>query len=153
MRDLLRAAYHVAAKSKDQSTQVGAIIVKDQQLLLQACNTFVGEEHQERPLKYSFIEHAERYVIYQAAKYGIPLKNTTLICPWASCPDCARGIVLSGITCVIGHQQALDKTPVRWREEVDLGIKIMKKGSVEYILFDGNIGQVQNLFDGELWQP
>jgi hypothetical protein len=54
---------------------------------------------------------------------------------------------------VIGHQQAYDKTPPRWLDEVALGLQILRGGGVTYHMFDGHIGDVENLFDGEIWWP
>lgn len=160
-RDLMRTAYGVADReSTDTSTRVGAVIIDDDgNILVSGANAFINPgmaalpENHVRPRKYGIIEHAERAAIYSATLLGIPLLGRTMICPWACCSDCARGIVLSGIKLVIAHQQAFDLTPDRWREEVDLGIEILENCGVSYTLYDGEIGNVKNLFNGEIWYP
>ena len=61
----------VAKKSKDQSTQIGAVIVgPDNEIRSTGYNSFPCginddlQERQERPEKYYWIEHAERNALY-----------------------------------------------------------------------------------------
>jgi len=160
-RDSMLMAYEIAAKeSTDTSTKNGAVIINDDgDVLAYGANAFIDPamaaivENHERPRKYKITEHAERAAIYRATMLGIPLDGRTMVCPWACCSDCARGIVLSGIRLVIAHQQAFDLTPERWREEVDLGIEILESCGVSYTLYDGAIGGVENLFNGGIWRP
>ena len=63
----------VAKKSKDQSTQIGAVIVvPDNEIRSIIYNSFPSginddlQERQERPEKYYWIEHAERNALYNA---------------------------------------------------------------------------------------
>lgn len=160
MRDLLRRAYQLACTSTDTSTKNGALLItREGVVVVDGVNAFTdGEQildprNYERPRKYKVTEHAERAAIYKAARLGIPTKGLLMVCPWASCPDCARAIVLAGIIRVIGHRQAYDKTPLRWQEEVAFGLEILRGGGVAYQMFDGQIGGVENLFDGRIWCP
>ncbi len=160
-RDLMLCAYKVAYhESTDANTKIGALLINDDgKVLVSGANAFIDPAmtllpaNHERPRKYKITEHAERASIYKAAMLGIPLQGQTMVCPWACCTDCARAIVLSGIKLVVAHQQAYDMTPERWQEEVSLGIKILEGGGVNYTLFDGEIGSVENLFNGKVWYP
>ena len=65
----------VAKKSKDQSTQIGAVIVgPDNEIRSTGYNSFPKglnddlQERQERPEKYYWIEHAERNALYNASQ-------------------------------------------------------------------------------------
>jgi dCMP deaminase len=158
----MRRAYQLADdQSTDTSTKVGALLIDpvDGVVLTAGVNAFTNLDmandprNYERPRKYKVTEHAERASIYSAAKCGIRTEGLTMVCPWACCSDCARAIVLAGIPLVVAHQQAYDKTPDRWREEVDVGIEILTGGGVEYRLLDAEIGDVENLFNGEVWYP
>jgi len=67
----LGIAEQVKLKSKDESTQVGAVIVgKGHEILSTGYNSFPRglddsrPERQERPHKYPYFEHAERNAIY-----------------------------------------------------------------------------------------
>ena len=157
----MREAYRLASeKSTDTSTKVGAVLIDpDGRILVSGVNAFTNPSmaqdprNRERPRKYKVTEHAERAAIYKAACTGITTTGLTMVCPWACCPDCARGIVLAGIPLVVAHQQAYNMTPERWREEVSIGIEILEGSGVRYILYDGIIGGVENLFDGRIWCP
>lgn len=61
-------------------------------------------ERWERPLKYDFVEHAERNAVYNAARVGIPLKGCRAYLNWEPhpCKDCAKAFIQAGITEVIG---------------------------------------------------
>jgi dCMP deaminase len=161
-RNLMRRAYQLAQdRSTDTSTKNGALLVNPFSgfVVARGVNSFTDSEmvndpkNHERPHKYKVTEHAERAVIYRAAFQGHRTHGLVMVCPWACCADCARGIVLAGISKVVAHQQAYDKTPERWREEVEIGIEILKGGGVEYELLDAKIGDVENLFNGKVWHP
>jgi dCMP deaminase len=161
-QDLLREAYKWAARtSDDRSTQNGSVLVRRGQLvpLLLGVNRFPtrslaeNEANHERPRKYAFTEHAERDVIYSAAKCGLPTDGLVMVCPWACCADCARAICIAGIQKVIAHKQAHDISPERWKQSIEYGKEILAAHQVDYVLWDGKVGGVENLFDGEIWCP
>ena len=154
----LRAAYTAALMSPDTSTRLGALIVQQGWNVSHGCNKFVpgfgdSPEDYERPLKYAVTEHAERNAIFNAFRDGWNLTGLTLCCPWVACPDCARAIVLSGLSEVICHKECMDRTPERWRELVDTGLLILERGGVKVIQWSGKIGGVENLNNGEIWYP
>lgn len=161
-KELMREAYQLAYdESTDTSTKNGALLVDpiDGHVIIGGVNSFTDPEmasnpkNYERPRKYQVTEHAERAVIYKAASRGIKTKNLIMVCPWACCSDCARGIVLAGIPIVVAHKQAYNMTPERWREEVAVGLEILNGSGVTYYLYDGDIDGVENLFNGEVWYP
>ena len=161
-RDLLRQAYRYGDEfSHDTSTKLGAMLVKpDTRLLVEVgTNRYLTKEmrgdpkNHERPRKYAFIEHAERDVIFKAWRQGFITQGLTMIAPWACCGDCARAIVYAGISTVVTHKQAYDRSPERWRESIEHGREILAGGGVDYCQWDGEVGGVVNLFDGETWQP
>ena len=159
VKDYMRIAYINAERdSHDNSTRAGAIIIIDQASHISGVNRFTSakqnnERNLNRERKYPRIVHAERHAIFTAARMGIRLEGKTMVCPWACCPECAQAIVMSGISKVYAHKDALDRTPERWREAIQMGIEILKDGDVEYIPWSGNIGKCVNLFDGEVWYP
>jgi len=159
IRRYMRLAYDYAAKnSHDDSTQVGAMVLVPFGVDLYGTNRFTSPlqkcpENLERSRKYPRIVHAEREVVYTAARLGIQLKGCTMVCPWAACPECAQAIVLSGIDRVYAHKDALDQTPPRWAEAVEIGREILADGGVEFIQWSGKVGDCGNLFNGEVWLP
>ena len=161
-REFMRSAYKLAyEESTDTSTKNGALLIHpvDETTMVGGVNSFADPDmasdvrNYERPRKYQVTEHAERAVIYKAAKSGIRTRGLIMVCPWACCSDCARAIVLSGIPLVVAHKQAFAMTPDRWQEEIDIGLEILEGGGVTYHLLDSEIGGVENLFNGEVWYP
>lgn len=99
----------VAQLSKDRSTKVGAIAIGPNgdvramgyNGMPRGVDDDVDARHQ-RPEKYFWFEHAERNLIFNAARVGVPLEGCTLIVSGLyPCMDCARAIVQSGIKEVI----------------------------------------------------
>lgn len=158
-KELLKKAYEKAKESADPSTQNAALLVNDAgNVLVMETNRFpegviTNKERWERPLKYKFIEHAERNVCYVSAKQGIKTEGLTMVCPWAACSDCARGIIQSGIIRLVTHQQAHDRSPEFWAKEIEIAFAMLKEAGVEIIMYDGAIGAEDVLHSGQLWRP
>lgn len=163
-RELLVMAYQAATKSPDPSSQNGAVLyvrnrdgIHD---LITACNTFpdgvaiLPERLSNRDLKLSFIEHAERNLVYKAAKLGVSLSGETMYVPWFACDNCGRAIICSGIKKVIGHKKIMDATPDRWRASIDMALIMLREAGVEIELYEGDLPEAPEvLFSGKLWQP
>lgn len=153
----LFCSYWIATKSNDPRTQIGAVLVNDGYVLM-AHNTTTPNIPIERVIdnpddKYYLMEHAERSVIYKAAKYGYSTKNATLYSFWAACSDCARAIVLAGITSVYRHKDLNDKTTLRWSDSTRIGDEILISGGVKIIDYEGKLNAPKILFDSETWEP
>jgi len=134
--DYLREACRYATdNSDDPCTQNGAVLVSGRRLIY-AANRFptgvaVTGERLERPTKYSFMEHAERGVIYAAAAAGVPTAGATLYCPWFACADCARAIICAGIREVVGLSLPMgDEAAKRWAESVEKGLSMLTEAGV-----------------------
>jgi dCMP deaminase len=140
----LRIACHAAVtQSDDIHTQNGAVLVTPRGDIISAANHLPAsvkkhDERLQRPLKYSYIEHAERNVIYRAAKMGMPTKHATLYCPWFACADCARAIICAGITEVVGLAHPPAHGP--WQESCDRGDEMFREAGVKYRRLDTKLG-------------
>lgn len=137
----LREACRIAAfESEDPRTQNGALLRTRTGRVVTAANQFpaivLTEERRSNELKYSYIEHAERHVIYKAAREGLSTHDAVLYCPWFACADCARAIILSGISKVIGHVKPRLVTPERWRQSMASADAMFNEAGVEIILID-----------------
>jgi dCMP deaminase len=149
----LREACKVGAhESQDHQTQNGALLRSKRGLVVTAANVLPPmvvptEERMARPNKYKFIEHAERAVIYAAAKAGIPTDGAVLYCPWFACADCARAIILAGITRVVGHTKPRIQSPERWVESILAADQMFHEAGVEIELLQAELG-VRYLFNG-----
>lgn len=160
-RELLRIAYQYASdNSLDTSTHNGSVLVtSDGEEFVRGTNRLPpgvkpdDRRLNQRPDKYDYMEHAERWAIYTAARQGVPTERATLYVPWYACKDCARGIIVAGIKRVVGHKQMFDKTPERWRESIAIGDEMLDEAGVIRDIYDGPIGGVRVLFNGEHWEP
>lgn len=150
--DRLRdACLYAVRHSHDPDTQNGAVLVTASGTIYAAnCVPpgLVRPEHRlARPLKYLYVEHAERAAIYAAAAAGVPTAGATLYCPWFACVDCARAIILAGIREVVGLVAMRNATPARWLENVSLAERMLEEAGVSQRLLAGRVG-AEVLFDG-----
>ena len=104
----LEMATLVASWSKDPSTQVGAIAVRNRTVIAQGYNGFprgMSDEqfrYEQKPLKYKMIVHAEMNLIYNAADNGVSLRNSTVyVVGLPVCSDCAKGLIQVGVSRVV----------------------------------------------------
>ena len=107
--EFLKLAVNYATKrSDDKLTKNGAVLVTaDRKHMVLAANLIPGkikvtEERCDRPLKYQYLEHAERTAIFRAGAEGIATKDSILYCPWFACVDCARAIICAGVKECVG---------------------------------------------------
>lgn len=107
-KNMLRFACNFANLSKDHSTKVGFLLLKDGQTspsifsyngLVSGYNDDCEVRAKTRPEKYLWGEHAERNGLYEyARKY---LNDTMVFCAKFPNMDSARAIVLTGIDLVV----------------------------------------------------
>ncbi|HOH61221.1 MAG TPA: deaminase [Bacilli bacterium] len=144
LRYFINIAEQVKLKSKDRSTQIGAVIVgKDKEIRSTGYNSFPRglddevPERQERPEKYYFFEHSERNAIYNAARVGIPLDESVIIVTSGiPCADCARAIINSGIKAVYCKSICTTKNKEKWNESQEKALQMLKECKVDVIFYD-----------------
>lgn len=162
-RKLLELAYEQAMEfGTDPSTQNGALIVNDNgDVLAAGANHFPKgvqnlPERWERPLKYQFVEHAERNAIFAAARLGVSTQGKIMVCPWFACSDCARAIIQAGIKLVIGHQFPFDLTPDHWKDSIKVAWQMLDEAKVETRMYVGKISDTDSItirFNGKPVHP
>lgn len=107
---MMQLAYKQAAKSADWWRHVGAVLVKEGQVLLTANNHYVPDEqqayydgdprgnfHKGVCIELGIAMHAEAEIICQAAKQGISTTDCDLYVSTFPCPACAKLVAYSGI--------------------------------------------------------
>ncbi len=140
----LNIAENVKLKSKDRRTQIGAVIVgKDNEIVSTGYNSFPRgindnvKERQIRPEKYYWIEHAERNAIYNAARIGVSLRDTTMYLTCGiPCSDCTKGIISSGIKKIYCKVQDTTRNREHWDEHAKRSLQMFKESNVEIIFYD-----------------
>ena len=140
----LNIAENVKLKSKDRRTQIGAVIVgKDNEIVSTGYNSFPRgindnvKERQIRPEKYYWIEHAERNAIYNAARIGVSLRDTTMYLTCGiPCSDCTKGIISAGIKKIYCKVQDTTRNREHWDEHAKRSLQMFKESNVEIIFYD-----------------
>lgn len=136
----LQMADTVRLKSKDPNAQVGAIIVgPEKQILSTGFNGFprnIDDDvpaRWERPVKYEWIEHAERNAIYNAARHGIILHGASMyIFGFAPpCSDCARAIIQTGIQrIVVGRISGSSNWEQQWAVSLKIAQEMLSEAGI-----------------------
>jgi dCMP deaminase len=132
----------VAKKSKDNRTNIGAVIVgKDNEIVSTGYNSFPRginddvPERQEKPEKYHWFEHAERNAIYNAARIGVSTKGCTIyLSHWFPCVECTRAIIQSGIETLYCEPLVGSKVSVTYQESFIRSEKMLHEAGV-YVKF------------------
>jgi dCMP deaminase len=99
----MRIALEIADWSKDTSTKVGCVVVRERRILSTGYNGFPRgcnddvEDRMQRPLKYMWTVHAETNAIYNASRVGVSLERATAYVTMFPCCDCAKAVVQAGI--------------------------------------------------------
>ena len=128
-------AQHASSRSKDPSTQVGAVLVdKDNHLIATGYNGFPPgiaetEERWQRPQKYRRVIHAEMNAIGHAAKIGRATEGSTLYCTHFPCNavGCARLVIASGVKHIV-----CGKPPHGWDEDHEFSKELFDEAGVTY---------------------
>lgn len=121
----MEIAYATSRFSKDESTQVGAVIVGPTNEVRslgyngapRGCSADDRGDTRgsTRPEKYFWYSHAELNAITNAARVGVPLEGSTIVVTHPPCMDCARAIVQAGIKQVVAARPAAEFAE-RWIE-------------------------------------
>lgn len=129
-------------RSKDPSTQVGAVIVSSDNRIIGTgwngmpkCSHWLNNDcllpwgkDSSDPLenKYMYVVHAEPNAIFHASE---SVKGCTMYLTWFPCSDCAKAIVQSGIKRLIYlEENATD----RYRTSMEGAKRMFEMSGVEY---------------------
>ena len=149
-RYFMEMAEHIKTRSKDRSTQVGAIVVGDGHATLSTgYNGFpMGinddkDERHERPTKYMWTEHAERNSVYLAARRGTRLAGSTIYVTGGGmpCADCSRAIIQAGIVEFIGMMGKFSGAGP-WEESCRIGESMLLEAGVRLVFLNDRYERV-----------
>lgn len=130
----LADAWAKAGWSKDPSTQVGAVAVDDDKVVLES--GFNGlprgvedrPERMERPAKYLWTAHAEENLVAQAARPR--LKGSTVFVTHLCCNACARMLINAGVAKVVCGDGRTSMPP----EQFEVAVTMFKEAGVELVM-------------------
>jgi dCMP deaminase len=130
------ADMEVAQWSKDRSRKIGAVIVKDREIIStgyngmpRGVNDDIDERH-ERPEKYHWFIHAEANAIINAARQGKSTLECDMYVNLFPCDTCAGFIVQAGIKRVF-CDSAPDFNDPKFGEAFKRSLVIFEEGGVE----------------------
>ena len=132
----LEMAGIVSTWSKDPSTQIGAIAVKDKRLVSTGYNGFprgiqdYDDRWNNREEKYKYVVHAEMNCIYNANYHNQSLKGSTMyIVGLPVCHECAKGIIQAGVVRVVAE---FKDAPLKWARSTEITEKMFKEAGIIY---------------------
>jgi len=130
----LALAKHISEWSKDPSTQVGSVAVKDRRILATGYNGFPrGVQDSDlrlhnRDQKLLRTVHAEANIVAQAAQSGTTLTNATVyIWPFLPCNACCSLLIQAGITRIVVPDLEI---PERWHESFTTSKEMLKEAAI-----------------------
>ena len=118
----LEMAKLISTWSKDPSTQVGTIAVRNRTVIAQGYNGFPrnindDERYNNRKIKYKYIVHSEMNAIFNAAENGVSLRDSTIY---------TVGLQV-GIKRVVTPEI---ETPERWLESLALTEQMFEEAGI-----------------------
>ena len=134
---LALAEFWAKLKSKDPSTQTGAVIVRPNNTIASlGYNGFPAriedlvEHYEDRETKYERIIHCEMNAVMNANER---VDGCTLYTwPFLSCPRCAVHMITAGIVRVVAPRCPDDKLD-RWQEPLERSKRLFKEAGVEVV--------------------
>ena len=144
-RDLLKICYEHASKSNHTSTHTAALLVDNGNVILDGKNILPSKvkklkERFEGDNRHIYPNHAERDLIYKAARRGIKTEGLMMVMPWLPCIPCANAIISSGIEQLVVHKQMIERTKEEWQKELKDAVQIMEEANVRIVAYDGVVG-------------
>jgi dCMP deaminase len=132
----LAMAQLVSTWSKDPSTAVGAVAVRDRRVLATGFNGLprgvadLSERLEDRAIKLLMTSHAETNVIGTAAHHGVSLNGATIYVTLWPCSHCAAQLINAGVVQVVIPQQI---APERWAQSFSIAQTMFNEANVELL--------------------
>ena len=138
----IRIAREVSYWSKDPSTQVGSIAVKNRKIIATGYNGFpktINDDSgrlADREKKLKLMVHGEMNMIYNAVEHGVKLEGSTVyIWGLPTCEECWKGLVQVGVSRVVMPDIELEGG--KWKEGCAHAKKFMEISNInitEYLM-------------------
>ena len=157
----LREAYQYAwTYSQNPSTATGAVIVKNDRILVWGANcapegVILTPDILACKLRDEYLEHAERAAISKAARMGVPLYKSTMYSPWFPCAPCMRAIANAGIVELVTHKEFNElsaKVDEKWKDSQLVAQDILKQTGIKHRDVSARIGDYTPIrFKGNIY--
>lgn len=136
----MQLAQQVATWSKDPSTTVGCVLVKDKKVVSLGYNGFPKNISDDlnrlykREEKYEITVHAEVNAVTTAALHGVSTEGCTAYVTFNPCSRCAAVLINAGIQSV--YVDGSVEVPTRWLDNFILASKLLAEAGVSYSTID-----------------
>jgi len=151
----MKQVYLAAERSKDPRTKIGAVLVKDKNVIGTGYNGFarkvldLPDRYTDRELKYKFVVHAEANSVLTCARLGISTMNSVLYTNGIPCNECMKSIIQGGIIEIIIHKQWPEMSSEKWIEAVKISKIMLEETGVKIRELDSILGMIGYL-DGKI---
>lgn len=153
----MRHVYLAASKSKDPKTRIGAILVRDKNIISTGYNGFargvkdLKERYNDRLLKRRMVCHGEFNSVITAARLGISTLNSILYTQGIPCSECTKAIIQGGISKIVIHKQwpNLIHSP-EWVNSIELSKLMLGESDIDIEIFDKELGLIGFLDGNEI---
>jgi dCMP deaminase len=138
----IKLAHEVAEWSKDPSTKVGCVLVKNKRVISTGYNGFPKnisdsfDRLMDREQKYEMTVHAEINAITTAALHGVSTEGATAYITFNPCSRCAAVLINAGIDSV--YVSTANDIPTRWLSNFILASKLLAEAGVDYQTIDAS---------------
>lgn len=129
-------ALEVGEWSKDPSTKVGCIAVKDRKVIATGYNGFPvnisdsQDDYENREIKLKKTIHAEKNMIYNACRHGVSLVGSTVyLTGLPTCDECWKGLVQTGVVRVV--MPKVETAKEEWRDGCKKAVEYMEEAGLE----------------------
>ena len=143
----MKQVYLAAEKSKDPSTKIGAVLVRDNHIISTGFNGFpIGvldkkNRYADREVKYDLVVHAEDNSVLSAARFGISTLGTILYTQGVPCNECAKSVIQAGVKKVVYHTQwPLLTNSISWVEACKISSIMLEEAGVKVEDFNQELG-------------
>ena len=102
-----------------------------------------------RPLKYDYVEHAERNALFDYARsegFNPASGPIEMYALWAACADCARAIICMGVSKVHTHAFYLGdagkgRDRKNWNDSISSSMSMFAEANVEVVFHEFQVMQ------------
>lgn len=146
-----RHVFLAASKSKDSSSRIGAVIVKDGMVVSEGYNGFprevleLPERTDNRDMKLTYTVHGEHNSILNCARVGISTVGATMFTNAFPCDQCMKAIIQAGIKHIVVHAGAHElfyrrASTSNWHASHDNSKLMAQEAGVQVDYWEGNLG-------------
>jgi dCMP deaminase len=150
----MKQVYLTAERSKDPSTKIGSVLVRDGNVIGSGYNGFarkvldLPERYNNRETKYLYVVHSEENAILTCARLGISTINSILYTQSIPCHNCAKAVIQGGVVEIIIHS-LWPMSHSKWSESSEISKKMFNEAGVNIRYISDKLG-MKGYSNGEL---